>query len=636
MNYLSEELNDVKIGLEIHFQVKGRKLFCDCKGEESDTELGSFTRKLTVVSGEKSEKDIAALQESLKGREYEYIKTENSCLVEMDEEPPHAPRRETLDTAIVVSLILGCKIVDNVHFMRKIVVDGSNTSGFQRTGIIGVHGKFKMDSKIIGITSVTLEEEASKKVREDEKKIVYSLDRLGIPLIEISTDPDIRSPKEAREAAQNIGLAVKQSGMIRREGSSIRQDLNVSIFGGNRVEIKGVSSLSQIEKVLTKEIERQESLLEIARVLKGRSVSTDLLLEDLTNSAFFNNSEIFTKGVRGGKKIYGFSLPGLSGVLNNGKFRLGKEIAERLRAVGIGGFIHSDELPNYGINEKAMNEISKRLRSKKDDAFGLVVLEPSKIEICVEIIQSRVREALNGVPAETRAAVENGTKYLRPLAGSSRMYPETDIPLIPLNSSYIEELETKVPPTVEKRVEYLESMGIPAQEAFSSLWKEYDDVLESFVKDFGTPKVCAKFLSVVYSSENPNLNKARYLTMRFSKGNIPSESLESLYLFGEFKLSESSKLTLLESNSFDYSLQLEDQLGVREIGPEFKIKSESNKKLVKIIEAIVKDNEPLIRERGEGSFKFLMGTVMKQVRGQFEGKEISDTLSQKIRELLKN
>ena len=172
MNYLSEELNDVKIGLEIHFQVKGRKLFCDCKGEESNSELGSFTRKLTVVSGEKSEKDIAALQESLKGKEYEYIKTENSCLVEMDEEPPHAPGRETLDTAIVVSLILGCKIVDNVHFMRKIVVDGSNTSGFQRTGIIGVHGKFKMDSKIIGITSVTLEEEASKKVREDEKKIV--------------------------------------------------------------------------------------------------------------------------------------------------------------------------------------------------------------------------------------------------------------------------------------------------------------------------------------------------------------------------------------------------------------------------------------------------------------------------------
>ncbi len=634
MRLLKDEQNDVKIGLEIHFQVSGRKLFCECQGEEGNEELGTFVRRLTVVSGERSEKDVAALQESMKGKVFEYIRTENSCLVEMDEEPPHPPGKETLETAIIVSLILGCKIVDNVHFMRKIVIDGSNTSGFQRTGIIGLHGSFRTDSKNIGITSVTLEEEACKKVREDGSKVVYSLDRLGIPLIEIATDPDIRSPKEAREVAQSIGLAVRQSGMIRREASSIRQDLNVSIRGGNRVEIKGVQSLSQIEKVLAKEIERQESLVEIAGILKNRAVSADLRLEDLTSSDFFKKSEIFTNGVKSGKKIYGFSLPGLSGILNNGKFRLGREIAERLRAVGIGGFIHSDELPNYGIEEREKLEISRKLGVKNEDAFGLVVLEAARIEECIEIVQRRILESLNGVPAETRGATETGTKFLRPLPGSSRMYPETDIPLIPLDSNYLKDVEKKIPPTVEQRVEYLESLGIPRQEAFNSLWKEYDEILESVVRDYGNPKVCAKFLSVVYSTESPDIDGARNLLARYAMGNIPSESLESLYRDGEFDLSKNRKIILVKDRRVGSALWIQDENGRREIGMDFKIKGESNVELVRVVEKVVSDNKELIKERGEDSFKLLMGTVMKQVRGRFEGREISELLSQKIKEAL--
>jgi glutamyl-tRNA(Gln) amidotransferase subunit E len=632
---LAEERNEVKIGLEIHFQVKGRKLFCECMAEESKNVLGTFNRKLTVVSGEKADRDVAALQESMKGKDFQYVRTDNSCLVEMDEEPPHLPGKETVETAIITSLILGCKIVDNIHFMRKIVIDGSNTSGFQRTGIIGLNGNFRADSKNVGIAAVTLEEEACKKLKEDDKKIEFSLDRLGIPLIEISTEPDITSPEEAREIAENIGLAVRQSKMIRREASSIRQDLNISIRGGKRVEIKGVQSLSQIEKVLSKEIERQESLIMISGILSKRNISAQISLEDLTNSNYFKKSEIIAKGLKSGKRIFAFTLPGLSGVLNNGKYRLGMEIADRLRTAGIGGLIHSDELPNYGIEREEKEQISKKLGCGREDAFGIVLLEGNKIEECIEIIQKRIEEALHGVPAETRGATDDGTRYLRPLPGSSRMYPETDIPLIPIGSEYMKEVGQKVPPTVKQRLDHLESLGIPRQEALNSLWKEYDEVLESFVISYGNPKMCAKFLSVVFSSETPDLYKAEKLIERCSKGNIPTESLEPLYVKGEFVLSD-RKIILKDDGTLGYSLLVGDKTGLEDISTDFKFKDKSAGELKETINRIVNENISVVRERGESSFKLLMGKVMKEVRGQFEGKEISELLKEKIDEALNN
>lgn len=615
--------------------MRGRKLFCECRSDEGKNVTETFSRRLTVVSGEKSEKDVAALQESMKAKEFEYERTDNSCLVEMDEEPPHLPAEETIETAVVVSLTLGCKIVDNLHFMRKIVIDGSNTSGFQRTGIVGIHGNFKTESKGIGIATVTLEEEACKRVKEEERNILYSLDRLGIPLIEISTEPDIVSPAEAREVAEAIGLAVRQSGMIRREASSIRQDLNISIRGGNRVEIKGVQSLSQIERVLCKEIERQETLLEISRILRERGAKPQLFLEEFTGSELLRESDVIAKGLKTGKRVFGFNLPGLSGLLNNGKYRLGMEIADRLRSGGVGGLIHSDELPNYGIDEKGKEYIAKKLVCGENDAFGIVIVDYRKVEECVEMIQKRIEDALLGVPAETRAATENGTRYLRPLPGSSRMYPETDIPLIPLDSAYMKEVEKKIPPTVEERVDHLESLGIPKQEAFNSLWKEYDQILESFVNSYGNPKLCAKFLSVVFSSDSPRMDRASVLMERYKNGNIPGESLESLYLSGEYEITKEKKIVILNEGSLRFEIASKNGVEQREIDKHFKFKSSDMDRLSNIIDKIVDENLPVVKEKGDNSFKLLMGKIMREVRGEYDGKEISDLLKMKIDTILK-
>lgn len=405
MRSLTDAQTDVRIGLEIHFQLKGEKLFCRCPTEGKGNKLGSFWRKLRAVSGEVSSVDKAAVMEMEKEREFHYEITDNSCLVEFDEEPPHTPNGENIDAAIKASLLLNCKIVDALNFMRKIVIDGSNTSGFQRTAIVGINGYFEHGNKKIGISTVCLEEEASRKIDEKDNKIYYSLERLGIPLIEVSTSPDISSPKEAREVAKNLGMLIRRIGKIQRDVDSIRQDLNISINGGNRVEIKGVQSLSAIETVLENEIKRQKSLIDISQILKQRGLNQDdIRIEfiDIAHEAIKWNSNIIRKGIEQGNKIFIFKLPKLKGLLKNGNYRLGKELADRLRVIGIGGMIHSDELPAYGINESIISWIRQILNLEENDAFGIIAIPESKSALVKNILEERVAQSLDGVPAETR------------------------------------------------------------------------------------------------------------------------------------------------------------------------------------------------------------------------------------------
>ncbi|MEM3362723.1 MAG: Glu-tRNA(Gln) amidotransferase subunit GatE [Thermoplasmatales archaeon] len=632
MSYLKDAQDEIKIGLEIHFQVKGRKLFCSCPAEEDRSNLGTFVRRLTVVSGEKADSDVTAVQEAMKNRFFEYIISSNSCLVEMDEEPPHIPGDETISAAVLISMMLDCTIVDNINFMRKIVIDGSNTSGFQRTGIVGINGLFKYNEREIGIATVTLEEEACRKIKEEDGKVIYSLDRLGIPLIEISTEPDIRSPREAREVAERIGLTVRRSGMIRREVSSIRQDLNISLNGGSRVEIKGVQSLSQIEKVLEREIERQKSLIKISQILKLRDVNAHLIPYDLTDSDFFLGSSIISKARREGKRIIAFKLAGLAGLLNNGEFRLGLEIADRLKAQGIGGIIHSDEIPAYGISEEDKSRLFSKFGCGTYDAFGILAIREDEKEKALKIIEMRITDALNGVPAETRAAVEDRTRFLRPLPGSSRMYPETDVPIIKMNEDYLRNIASKIPSTPEERKKYLESLGVPAQEAEASIKKGYDDVLEDFIREFGNPKLCAKFLSVIFSSEKKDIQLGSFLMERYKLGNIPQDAIEQLYSEGEFMLPDGRSFKV--TNTEETKLYLVAHGKMEEVNPEFKYSSLSSQDLEKIIENIIEKNSKLIEERGEGAFKMLMGKLMNEVRGEFSGKEVSQLLQLKLRDFL--
>ncbi|MEM3812081.1 MAG: Glu-tRNA(Gln) amidotransferase GatDE subunit E, partial [Thermoplasmata archaeon] len=158
----------VKIGLEIHQQLNTKKLFCDCESYLSETVLGTIKRELRAALGESGNVDIAALEEVKRKRVFTYELTENSCLVEADEEPPHKVNSDALDTALMVSTLLNCVIIDEIQFMRKIVIDGSNTSGFQRTALVGKDGYIMANGSKISISSVCLEEESARKISEKE------------------------------------------------------------------------------------------------------------------------------------------------------------------------------------------------------------------------------------------------------------------------------------------------------------------------------------------------------------------------------------------------------------------------------------------------------------------------------------
>jgi len=251
-----------KSGLEIHQQLDTKKLFCDCPSIlRSDEPEFKIKRKLHAVRGESGKVDVAAKFQTENEKTCFYEGYDSTCLVELDEEPPHKLNEEALKIALEISLLLNCEIISTSQIMRKTVVDGSNTSGFQRTVMIARDGFIETEGGKVGIDSIYLEEDSARLVKKDESSITYRLDRLGIPLIEIATKPDLKNPKQVKEAALKIGQILR-SCKVRRGIGTIRQDLNISIGGSNRVEIKGFQDSKIMEKCVELEVIRQKGFLD--------------------------------------------------------------------------------------------------------------------------------------------------------------------------------------------------------------------------------------------------------------------------------------------------------------------------------------------------------------------------------------
>ena len=447
-----------KCGLEIHQRLATeRKLFCACSAittEQASTD--TIFRYQRAVAGELGAVDVSAQFEELRKRRFVYnIYPGHTCLVDIDEEPPHGMDVEALSIALSVASSLGLHIADELEPMRKEVVDGSNPSAFQRTVLVGMDGNIMVDGNEIGITMMSLEEESAGISSKTSDSITYDSDRIGIPLIEIDTDPFIRSPAEAKKVALHLGTLLRLTGRVQRGIGSIRQDVNVSIKGGARVEIKGLQELDTMDRFIENEVLRQQKLLEIRDGLIKRKASVGAS-HDLTRLLAGTKVKIIANALGRGGIAVGLALKGFKGMLgtevNPGR-RLGTEISDYAKMGGVNGIIHSDEdLKGYGFADEEVDAIRKQMKLGNDDAFIIIAGTKDNAPASMKLAADRVRAALTGVPEETRAVASTETfttKFMRPLPGGSRMYPETDVKPIQITEKMLADAE-KSAPSIEK------------------------------------------------------------------------------------------------------------------------------------------------------------------------------------------
>jgi glutamyl-tRNA(Gln) amidotransferase subunit E len=483
----------LKVGLEIHVQLNtGRKLFCNCPPVvRNDEPHFRVVRRLRPSMSELGEVDPAAVWEFRKHRTFIYEGYyDTTCLVELDEEPPHDPDPESLEVALAVAMMFNAKIFDEIYVMRKTVIDGSNTSGFQRTMLIAHDGLAKFFDYKVPIQTIALEEDAARKIEERGDTVVYRLDRLGIPLIEISTGILTYSPQEIMEVAYYIGHSIKMTGKAKRGLGTVRQDVNVSIEGGAKTEIKGVPDLSLIPKVIEYEVQRQLNLLAIRDELIKRGVKEEWFVKDfvdVTDIFSSTKSNLIRRVLDGGGKVIAIKTPGLRGILGREvqpNRRFGTELADRVRVwTSLSGLIHSDELPGYGITAEEISKVSSRLGV---DSFILLAGTNDKdLNDAVDVVIDRIKEALHGVPEETRAANPDGTtKFMRPRPGAARMYPETDLRPIRVTPEMIEKAKLLIPEPIESRVSRYVSYGMNRELAMQVIRSPYYDLIDYLIEEF--------------------------------------------------------------------------------------------------------------------------------------------------------
>ncbi|MEE9592609.1 MAG: Glu-tRNA(Gln) amidotransferase subunit GatE [Thermoplasmata archaeon] len=611
----------IKVGLEIHQQLATRKLFCDCEARLVDEVREEFVRYLRPTQSELGEVDPAALEEARKGRVFRYQSTETSCLVDADEEPPHQANREALEIALLSALALDAQPVDEVQFMRKTVIDGSNTAGFQRSALVAQNGNLEVDGKSIGIPTICLEEDAARLIHRGKDEAVYRLDRLGIPLVEIATTPDIDSPEMARDVALRIGRLLRATRRVLRGLGTIREDVNVSVEGGARVEIKGVQELGMIAAYVEDEVQRQSALLEARDTLRGRGVDhieDDVV--DLREVVADTKSHVLRKGLAHGKRVLGLRLPGFAGLL---KGRLGPEFAAHVAVVGAQGVLHSDELPGYEVTEEEVLQIGTTLAINGEDAFVLVAEKAEVARSAMERVRERARAALEGVPEETRNARPDGsTVYSRPLPGSARMYPETDVPPIRVGPAWLGELSRKLPEPPEQHAERLtKEFGVHPQQVDQLMDEGWDVLFEELARAYGHPASIAR----TFLNHLPELQREGHDVDALT----PETFIE---LFAALEAGRFAK----EAIPLVLSAVLERQIGIDGAVEELGLRRLAPGELDRELDALLEENRELVEARGESALQPLMGLAMQRLRGAADGKAISDALRRKLTERVRD
>lgn len=643
-------------GLEVHQQLATGKLHSRQPGELYDVTIETvpdrwprFARKLRAARGEGGAVDVAARFEAKRNRSFQYVQSPNAGLIELDEQPPLALDQHAVDITLTVAALLNARPVPLIQTMRKTVVDGSNTSGFQRTSLMATAGTLDTEDGPVGVDVVCLEEDSARKLDTIDdghgQTVIYNLDRLGLPLIEIATSPEVQSPEHAKTTARALGRVLRQTRRVRRGLGSIRQDLNVSVGCGDRVEIKGCQDLGWIPTIIRIEMARQIHFFRLANKLRldldlpplpahrdlddaSVEASVKARVADHLPLRLVNVSSMFTSTASGmvsdsmnnGAVMLALPLPRCSGVLGTKSLdqqgaqmpRLGRELAGAAKLAGVKGIFHSDELPAYGLSQGEVSSVRGALELDANDAFVLCCAPLWQAELALEAVLNRARLAYHRIVQEVRNVVvkkgapdDGTTTPMRPLPGGSRMYPETDIPPQAVSNADWDGILSHLPMSDEERRIRLSNTEISADQAQQLLSRELDDVFMTHAAPL--PHKAWASLLLAHDQEDPQL-LVNVLTLR-EANEVGRDHVTALV---EAHAGRTTSLDELRNHIEANGLAPADTSGLAEV-----------------INGIVAERLDFVKERGMGAVGPLMGVVMKAARGA-DGKEVSALLKAAI------
>jgi len=618
-----------KCGLEIHQQLNtSTKLFCNCpSGYRNDAPDAEIIRHMRPTLSELGEYDGTALMEfKTKKRVIYQLYRDNMCTYEMDDTPPFVINKKALNIAVRLALMLNCAIVDELHVSRKQYLDGSIPTGFQRTAVVGIGGWVPYKGRKIMLSHVCLEEDACREVSDRGHTITFRTDRLSMPLLEVITQPVLESPREAREVNELIGRMLKASGLVHRGIGSVRQDVNVSIKGGTRVEIKGISRTGYVDKMTAIEAYRQKHLLEIKDELKNRKLSKDSfspVKKDVTSSlkGWLKDStaSIISSAIDSGGRLGAVKLPGFSGLLKR-EIQQGRTFADefsgRLKVIAC-----LDKMPNMTVSESpylhiaegCWRELGKELDASDNDVIILTWGPKEDVITAMNEIVIRAEEAFDGVPNETRQRLsDNTTGFERILPGPDRMYPDTDSPPVALSSCMISELERNLPGRAWEYEAQWAKLGVP--EAISKkavvtpLVKLFDRLVQNNTVN---PSKMFAILKNAYGANKSVIDfNADIIADMFDaecKGRISFKEIA--------KLLADSKTDELKSN-------FEKLISNR--------KEFSDDDICKAVDEVIRQTEKMEFRNDNNRLNYITGQVMRKFDGVVDGGRVKEMVKGKL------
>jgi glutamyl-tRNA(Gln) amidotransferase subunit E len=628
----------LKSGVEIHQQIlTDKKLFCNCPAGKYTTEHDSeVLRHMRPTLSEFGTYDGTALMEFKTKKNITYLlNNESVCTYEMDDTPPFLVNKDALDIAIEISLMLNCTVVDEMHIIRKQYLDGSIPTGFQRTAIVGLEGEIPFHRYPLKIRQLGFEEDSCREVSNEGHNIVFKTDRLGMPLVEVVTEAQMKTPKEVAEVIKHIGLVLKSTGKIRRGSGAVRQDINVSIKGGTRVELKGVPSYRYAEKVVHTEACRQKNLLEIKDLLKKKKITKENLkysIEDLTKTLTGTKFNRWKDALEAGGSIKAIMLPDLNEILNyvtQPTKTLLDEIKERVKVIACIDkwpiIVNTNNFPGYYEGyDKDMRKICAHFDVSQHSNIPILLCAGSAddTDTAMNEILDRIYEAMEGVPSETRRSFPSGISvFERILPGPDRMYPDTDLPLTKIPRDKVLGMKEALhmrPWESEKRYSEL---GIPSQYHEMLIAYKKSDIIE----DMLAAKLDGKQVAIFILEKLKSASRKDCDT-----GLIATKKLIEL-------LSEYSKGSFFKEHFRPLLVSLAKGTSVHKAIE--KLKLEKGSEMKERVAAIIADTKLPVTvsersKRDKGSdwkdrvkrrkINFICGHVLKEISFRYSAKDVAD------------